>query len=312
MDGPHGWLSVYLKGMAMGAADTVPGVSGGTIALITGIYERLISAVTALDPRVLLRLGSLHTRAGRQALVADLVEMDVGFLLVLGTGILSAVLTLSHVLKAALDTRPALTFAFFLGLIAASALVLYNEVSLDSPRQLAAGGAGLVLALVLTDPRLQAFLPNTPLVVFFAGIVAISAMVLPGVSGSFLLLVLGQYDYLLETVTSLTAGLRTLLDGGDPAALLAPLVVLGSFIAGALVGLLSIAHAVKWALTHYRRETITFLVSLMVGALRLPLGRIAENVTVWTTETAVAVVVAAVVGGVLVLGLDYATDDIAY
>jgi putative membrane protein len=303
------WLSVYLKGAAMGAADTVPGVSGGTVALIVGIYERLVTAITELDPLAVFLLGDIHTSAGRTALVTRLREMEVPFLLALGGGILTAVVTLSRLLATALDRFPALTFAFFFGLIAASAVVLYGEVDVGTPRQAAVAIGGVVGAFLLTGP-IAAALPSTLPVVFLAGAVAISAMVLPGISGSFLLLVLGQYEFMIGTLGTFVDAALALATGGAQADLAGPGAVVVTFCAGALVGLLTVAHAIRWALDHYRAATLTLLVSLMVGALRLPATRIAGSVAAPSASVVVGLLAAGAAGAALVLGLDRATADL--
>ncbi|WP_254821807.1 DUF368 domain-containing protein [Haloglomus halophilum] len=302
------WLSVYLKGAAMGAADTVPGVSGGTVALIVGVYERLVTAITELDPLAVLLLGDIHTRAGRAALIDRLREMEVPFLLALGGGIATAVVTLSRVLEFALEEHPGPTFAFFFGLIAASAVVLYGEVDVGTPRRLAVGVVGVVVAFLLTGP-ISGALPSTLPVVFIAGSIAVTAMVLPGISGSFLLLVLGQYEFMVTTLGDFVdAVLAAVTGGGTDLASTGSVVV--TFCAGAVVGLLTVAHVIRWALDHYRAATLTFLVSLMVGALRLPAREIFDATTRFSAETAAVLLGAGLVGGALVLGLDHITADL--
>lgn len=305
------WLSVYLKGAAMGAADTVPGVSGGTIALIVGVYERLVTAITELDPLAVLLLGDVHTSDGRAALLGRLEEMEVPFLLALGGGVLTAVVTLSRLLEVALAEFPALTFAFFFGLIGASAIVLYGEVDITTPRRGAVAVAGVVAAFLLTGP-IAAALPSTLPVVFLAGAIAISAMVLPGVSGSFLLLVLGQYEFMIGTLGTFVDAVFALLTGGSRADLAAPGSVVLTFCAGAVVGLLTVAHVIRWALDHYRAATLTLLVSLMVGALRLPAREVAENAGQPTPAVVAGLLAAGLAGAVLVLGLDHITADLGF
>jgi putative membrane protein len=143
--GRRAWLAVYLKGACMGAADTVPGVSGGTIAVILGVYERLIAALTSVDPRAMRHLSTLHTPEGRAALAEDLLRMDAPFMLVLGAGVLSAAATLATVMHVAVDQYPVPTHAFFFGLIAASAVVLYRYVDAASPTRAVVATAGFLL-----------------------------------------------------------------------------------------------------------------------------------------------------------------------
>jgi len=309
--GVRAWLAVYLKGLCMGAADTVPGVSGGTIAVIVGVYERLITALTSLDPTAIRHLGRLHTTEGRTALTRDLVRMDVPFLLVLGAGVLSAAASVATVMHVATQQYPVPTYAFFFGLIAASAVVLYRYVDAATPRRALVGLVGVSLAFAVTDPSLSGSLGSTLPVLFVSGAVAISAMVLPGVSGSFLLLVLGQYEFVSGIPRAVVAGLLEALEG-DATALVAALTPFAAFMTGAVVGVFTVAYAVRAALNRYREATLTFLVSLMVGALRLPATKVAVNLEGPTALSAASVLVAALVGAFAVLALDYYTDDLEY
>jgi len=307
----RGLGSVYLKGVAMGAADTIPGVSGGTIALITGIYERFVRALTRLDPRVLRHLPGLHRVEGRRALLADLREMDVFFLVALGLGVLTAVLTLSRVVHAALVGFRASTFAFFFGLIAASAVVLYDAVDVSTPGQVGAALAGFVFAFLVAGVSGASAVPHDLPVVFLAGAVGITAMVLPGVSGAFILLLLGQYTYLTGVLSEFVdAVLATLTGGSGPLVSLGAVVVV--FVAGASVGILTVAHLIRRALDTYRAATLAFLVSLMVGSLRLPVVEVLENVGAWTPLSAAAIGGAGLIGALAVLVLDRYTGDLGY
>ncbi|MFC7045579.1 DUF368 domain-containing protein [Halobacteriaceae archaeon GCM10025711] len=305
------WLSIYLKGMFMGASDAVPGVSGGTIALITGIYDRLISAIAAADPRVLADLLRPHDAESRSRVAETLVEMDLPFLLTLGAGIATAIVTVARVVSVALAEYPAYTFAFFFGLIAASAIVLYEHVDVTTPRRLAVAAFGFVLAVVVSLAPF-AETGHAPLVVFFSGALAVSAMVLPGISGSLILLIIGQYEFMLDALDAFVTNVFGLLNGGTFQAVLDSAVVVVTFIAGAVVGLLTITHAIKWAFAHYRSATLTFLVSLMVGALAKPVSEILAETNAWTAPTVSLLVVLAVVGGGAVLLLNRYTLDLEY
>ncbi|PSP38610.1 DUF368 domain-containing protein [Halobacteriales archaeon QH_7_65_31] len=300
---------VYLKGVCMGAADAVPGVSGGTIALIVGIYERLIDALTTLSPRVLADVLRLHTSDGRTRFARRLVEMDVPFLTALGLGVVTAVFIMTGVMHAAVTGYPAVTYAFFFGLIGASAVVLRGELWLTGFRGVLAAAAGFVLAFVVSGEATGAGADPALPFVFVAGALAVSAMLLPGVSGSFILVLLGQYEYLTE----IPGRFVDLLLGGtaEGTTLLSTGLVVAVLISGALVGLLTISHAVRYALTTHRRATLTFLVALIVGALRAPAVRIDDAVGVWSPEMAGVVLAAAVIGAVLVGALNYVTDDVA-
>ncbi|MFC6732715.1 DUF368 domain-containing protein [Haladaptatus sp. DYSN1] len=305
-------LSVYLKGFFMGAADTVPGVSGGTIALITGIYERLITAITEFDLGVVQNVFRLHTAEGRAAFREDLLRMDVFFLAALGAGILTAIITLSRIVEAALHNYPAFTFAFFFGLIAASAIVLYRHVNVATPGRLAVGVAGFTFAFLISGASSSGGLPNSLPFAFVAGAIAITAMILPGISGSFLLLLMGQYQFMLGTLRAFVDGLINVARGGAIDPVVEPATTVVVFGVGAVVGLLTIAHVIRWALSNYRAATLTFLVSLMVGALRLPAEEVLANGTFDSAVSVATVVVIAVVGGAAVLMLDWYTDDLEY
>jgi|APHM01.1.fsa_nt_gi Predicted membrane protein len=299
---------VYLKGLFMGAADTVPGMSGGTVALVTGIYDRLIAAVTAVDPRDIGDLARLHRPVGRTGLRETLDRVDAPFLVVLFAGVLTAVATVAGVVETLLETRPGVVYGFFFGLIAASAVVLLRTVALDARRLAVAVGAAVLVAAV---SGLTGGVTSESLVVLFAAAaVAASAMVLPGVSGSFLLLVLGQYERFLGLVTGFFEGLRAAVDG-DPGAVVAPMVGVTVFGAGVVTGVLSMSHAVGWALTNYRRTTLAALVGLLVGGLRLPAERVTEAVSL-TPGTLAPVVGAAIIGAVALFLFDHLTDDLSY
>ncbi|QSG12060.1 putative membrane protein, DUF368 family [Halapricum desulfuricans] len=309
----YSWLSVYLKGIAMGMADSIPGVSGGTIAFITGIYERLITAITNLDPNALALLGGLGSSSGRRRLYERLVEMDVPFLVVLGTGIVTAVVAMSRVVYGALQQAPGATFAFFFGLIAASAIVLYDQLSLGTPARVAAAVAGFALAFLVSGVTAGADGIHTLPIVFVSGAIAIVAMILPGVSGAFFLVLLGQYEYLTGTLTAFVDGaIAVLLGDRSIASLLDPATTVVTFVGGAVIGVVTVAHAIRWALNHYRAATLSFLVSLMVGALRLPVIEMRANVEAFSLAAVSPLTLAVLAGGGAVLVLDHYTDDLSY
>lgn len=310
--GVRDWLSVFLKGLAMGIADSVPGISGGTIALITGIYERLIRAVTQLDPGVLWLLPGLYQAETRQTVSRRLREMDALFLVVLGTGMVTAVVTVARGAEVALERAPGLTFAFFFGLIAASAVVLADRRWLSSPGRVAAAAVGFLLAYLVAGAAAEGLLPNNLLVVFVAGVIGISGMILPGISGSLILLLLGQYDYLVGTLNDFVDGLFGLLQGTVEDGLIQGATVIIAFLSGAVLGVFTVSYAVRWSLDRYRRATFAFLVSLMVGSLRFPALEIAKQTDSVTVGGLVPLVAAGTVGAVTVLVLDHYSEDVDY
>jgi len=306
-------VTVYLKGLAMGAADSVPGVSGGTIAFITGIYERLITAITRLDPTAVFLLTGVHRREGRRRFYDRLLEMDVPFLLALGLGVVSAIVTVSRVMHAALQEAEALTFAFFFGLIAASAVVLYEHMAVDTPGRIAAAVAGFAIAFLVSGVTSGSDVAHTVPIIFVAGSIAIVAMILPGVSGAFFLVLFGQYEYLTGVLTSFVDGVLAVVVGDRAIGSLADAATtVFTFGLGAILGLFTIAHLIRWALDNYRVATLSFLVSLMVGALRLPVERVLDTDPTLAAGSVLPIVLAVAIGGGAVLLLDYFTDDLAY
>ncbi|MGM0590532.1 MAG: DUF368 domain-containing protein [Halobacteriota archaeon] len=314
-DGPRSWVVIYLKGFCMGLADAVPGVSGGTIALITGIYERLIDAITEVTLGRIVDVLSGVRPANRERAWSALREMDALFVVTLVLGIFSAILTITSAVDFAVEAYPVPTFGFFLGLIAASAVVLRSAVRVDTPGRVAAGIAGFSMAFLVSGAA-TAGLGHSPVVTFLTGTVAISAMILPGLSGSLLLLILGQYTYMTGTLTDLRIAVTDLVSGGSIDAVVEPAATAIVFIAGALLGLFTIAHAVRYALETYRRATLVFLVSLIVGALRAPVLRIETELAAtgqtWTPDVLVIVAGPALVGAGLVVTLEYVADGVAY
>ena len=300
------WLALYLKGLAMGAADAVPGVSGGTIALIVGIYERLITAVTAIDLARIRRICSGVVAGNRPDALAAFKEADGGFLVVLLAGILSAVVAVLRLVEVLLVSVPVVTYGFFFGLIGASAAVLFGAVDVGTPARKAAALAGFAVAF-LTSGYAATALGHALPVVFLSGAVAVSAMVLPGVSGSLFLVILGQYEYMTRSLSAFLDAVAGVLlgNGGDELVTAAPPVV--TFLAGGVVGVFTVAHGVRYALKRARAATLAFLVSLVVGALRAPVVevslRLAESGETWASATP-RFAVAAVGGAIAVLVVD--------
>ncbi|NUC70858.1 DUF368 domain-containing protein [Haloterrigena sp. SYSU A558-1] len=305
------FLAVYCKGFSMGAADVVPGVSGGTIALIVGIYDRLIRAITAVDPRAFRPALRPHDPEARARLRTELERMEIPFLLSLGLGVGTAIVLLSSLMHEAATTYPVATYGFFFGLIAASAVVLYGEIDRWTAGRVAISVGAIALAFVVSGTT-AGNVPHGLPIILVAGAVAICAMILPGVSGAFFLLILGQYEYMTGTLSGFIDALLDLLDGGALAPVLETGTVVVVFGVGAVVGLFTMAHAVGYALEHYRAATLAALVSLMVGALRLPAERVLSNLGETSLGTPGIAVAMAFVGAGAVLLVDWYTDDLEY
>lgn len=234
-------LGLFVKGMAMGAADIVPGVSGGTVAFITGIYERLLGALKSIPTDGLRSLRRDGLNAAWQAI-------DGNFLLILFGGILFSIFTMAKLIGFVLQAYPVLLWSFFFGLIVASCWHVSRQVKQWQYNRLLAMAVGALLAYGVTELT-PVNLEVSPLNLFLAGMVAICAMVLPGISGSFILLILGLYPAVLSAVKGFEIG------------------ILSIFAAGCLVGLLSIANVLTWMFKRYHDITLTLLTGFMIGAL---------------------------------------------
>ena len=244
-----GQLALALKGMAMGIAEVIPGVSGGTIAFITGIYETLLETIkNILGPEVWvsLRRDGLGA-AWRKANGAFLISLLAG----MAAGVVFGVFFITHLL----DNYPIQLWAFFFGLIIASAVYIGRQVERWTIIEVFALVGGTILAYLITIAAPAE--GSTALgAVFIAGVIAISALILPGISGSFILLLMGMYTIIIPTVKE---ALKTL----DPDKLL----ILGVFGVGCLIGLGTFSRILSWTFKHYHNPTLATLTGFMLGSL---------------------------------------------
>ncbi|MEX1667661.1 DUF368 domain-containing protein [Zhongshania guokunii] len=234
--------AVYLRGMAMGAADLVPGVSGGTIAFITGIYDELIESLKSCNLESLVLLF-------KSGPVAFWQYINGSFLISLMLGIVTSVLSLARVISFALDEYPVPLAALFFGLILASALIVYRQIP-GAGKQLLWLFFGLGFAILIGEIR-PAEIAATPLNLFLSGALAICAMILPGISGSFILLLLGMYQPVIDAVKSID------------------IVALLSFVAGCGVGLMLFVRLLSWLMHHHRGPLLAALSGILVGSLSI-------------------------------------------
>lgn len=235
------YLLLTLKGMAMGAADVVPGVSGGTIALITGIYEELIFSIKSINLKALKLLLS-----GRPA--AFWKAINGSFLLSVLLGIAISIFSLAKGLTFLLHHYPILVWSFFFGLIVASAIYVARTIKAWNAGAVIAGIAGIVIAYFITVIS-PAEANTTWFYIFFSGMIAICAMILPGISGSFILVLLGMYQFILGAVGDLN------------------IPVLLVFVAGAAIGIIGFSNVLSWLLKKFHTLTIALLAGFMVGSL---------------------------------------------
>lgn len=237
----HHPAAVFLRGIAMGAADIVPGVSGGTIAFITGIYFRLLEAINAVPGAVFGHLFRGQFRAFWSA-------CDGTFLVCLLAGILASIATLASAISYVLVAYPILIWSFFFGLIVASVWHVGRQVRRYKPALLIPLLSGVVIAWWITTLSASQVSPSA-LAFFGAGALAICAMILPGISGSFILVIIGMYAPVLAAIESVDIGILLL------------------FMAGCVVGLLSIARLITWAFHHFHDLVLALLTGFMIGAL---------------------------------------------
>ncbi|WP_459192852.1 DUF368 domain-containing protein [Halosimplex sp. J119] len=309
------WAKTFIIGLFMGTADAVPGVSGGTIALIAGVYERLIAAITAVTPgRFVDGVRALTPLDGGVSLdraAAVLEEVDGWFLIALLAGILSAVVVVTRIVDIANEAAPVLLFGFFFGLIGASAVILFRAVTVRTIPEIAAAIAGFAVAFVVSGYG-EVLESGGLLVVFGAGALAISAMILPGISGSLVLVILSQYERMSTTLSEFVSALAGAVTGDGIAPVVDHGTVVVTFVCGGLVGLFTISRIIRRALDANREVTLAFLVALVLGALRAPVVTLGgeEYDVVWNTPTIQAFAGAAVVGAAIVLALDWYAVDI--
>lgn len=238
------WILLFLKGVAMGASDVVPGVSGGTIAFITGIYERLLCAIKSVN---LTNLKLLFTGHFKQFWK----NLDGNFLVCLFAGIATSFLSLAKVITYLIEHQPVLIWSFFFGLIIASTIFVARDVKWNW-KTILFFLLFTVLSFYITSPE------NVPIktqegvaywYIFLCGVIAICAMILPGISGSFILVLLGEYTYILQA----------LLDVNIP--------VILTFILGAVIGIVSFSNLLTWLFKHYEMLTLAALTGFMFGSL---------------------------------------------
>jgi len=237
------YAGIAARGFAMGSADVVPGVSGGTMAFILGIYEELIQSIREIaQPRFVKTVLRFKIKEALQIL-------NWPFLLAVAIGILAAILTLAQFLEFALETFPVYVWSFFFGLVLASAWVVSKRITDWTPPKIAMVVVGAVGAYVLVG-LVPAETPNAWWFLILSGSLAICAMILPGISGAFILVLLGKYEYVLGAVND------------------RDLVTVAFVGIGAVIGIVSFAQILGWLFKRYHDLTVAFLTGLMFGSLR--------------------------------------------
>ncbi|WCE32253.1 DUF368 domain-containing protein [Vibrio sp. SCSIO 43137] len=235
------YLTTFLKGIAMGAADVVPGVSGGTIAFITGVYDTLLESIRRVNP-------SLIKVIREQGIKAAFNHINGLFLIALFGGVISSILTLAKLISWLLVTHPIPLWSFFFGLILVSVYHVVRQVDEKDVTRFICTVIGIAFAYAITVLKPLEMDP-TNFNIVAAGSIAICAMILPGISGSFILLLLGMYGPILAAAKSLQIDVLLL------------------FVTGCVIGLLSFSHLLSWLLKKHRSSTLMFLTGLMIGTL---------------------------------------------
>ncbi len=235
------YLQIILKACAMGAADVVPGVSGGTIAFISGIYEELIGSIKSIDIEAIKLLIGLRFK--------DFwLKVNGNFLLAVVAGVALSILSLARVMTYCLEHHPILIWSFFFGLIIASAIIIFRQIkhfNLLSALSIAVGAAVAYSITVLSPAQT----PDQWWFILLCGSIAICAMIMPGISGSFILLLMGKYQYILGALSELNI----------------PVILL--FVVGAGVGIICFSHLLSWLLTSHHTATVSLLTGFMIGSL---------------------------------------------
>ena len=234
-------LDLYLKGVFMGIAEIIPGVSGGTIAFITGIYEELINSIKSVDGNSIKLIFSLKFSLFWK-------QINGTFLLTLLLGMLTSVLALSRVIVFLIDEHPFKIWGLFFGLIIASVIVIFYQINSVNSKVFIAALMGLVISsyIALEAPSST---PNSNLFIFLSGAIAISAMILPGISGSFILVFLSKYEFILNSLNNFDVA------------------VISVFIGGCVVGLVTFSRVFSYLFKKYNDVVISVLVGFLLGSL---------------------------------------------
>ncbi len=235
------YILLFSKGVAMGAADVVPGVSGGTIAFITGIYEELLDSIRSVNGEAVSLLLKFR--------LADLWKhINGSFLVVLMSGILFSIAILARAVLFLLTNYPELLWSFFFGLIIASAVVVGKKITRWNWGVILSGMVGIAIAYFITVAT-PTQTPEAYWFIFLSGAIAICAMILPGISGSFLLVLLAKYEFILNAVKDLKVD------------------IIAVFGVGCITGILTFSHVLNWMLKNYHNVTVALLTGFMVGSL---------------------------------------------
>lgn len=235
------YFLLVIKGVAMGAADVIPGVSGGTIAFITGIYEELLQSIKSIDGKALKLLFTLKFKQFWKKINANFLFSVLG-------GIAIAIFTLAKLMTFLLVNFPIEVWSFFFGLIIASSILVSKDISKWDYKSIISMLLGIVIAYFITALS-PSNTPNDWWFIIISGAIAICAMILPGISGSFILLIMGKYYYIMDAVSKFDIKIMSL------------------FAIGAISGIITFSHVLTWLLKRFHDMTIALLTGFMLGSL---------------------------------------------
>lgn len=256
-----GYFNLFLKGIAMGVANVIPGVSGGTIALITGIYEELIDSLKSFDKKALKYILSFR--------IKEFIDYtNLYFIIAVFGGSIFSVFSIANLFKFLFSNYPLQIWSFFFGLIIASIFFVGKRINKWDKSSVIALVLGIIIALSFTNIS-PANENDNLFFVFFCGIIGISGMMLPGLSGSFILILLGNYELLL---------VRAVADLN--------IIILSVFFLGSLFGLLSFSHLLSWLLKKYKDQTLATLTGFIAGSLAIiwPWKEVQESIRIGDKE----------------------------
>ena len=243
------YIMIAVKGACMGGADVIPGVSGGTIAFITGIYDEFVGSIASINAEAVKLLFKGKIREFWK-------HINGNFLLSIVAGIGASVVALAGLMQMLLSEHPIQTWAFFFGLIVASSIFILRGISGWKVRDAAFVVFGIILGVVVcTLSPTQT--PDDLWFIFLSGSIAICAMILPGISGSFILLILGKYQYIMTAISELVGGVDFTKN----------LIIIGIFLIGACVGILAFSKFLHWLLARWHKETLIVLAGFIIGSL---------------------------------------------
>jgi len=256
----EGKMLIFVKGFLMGVCDLIPGISGGTVAFITGIYTRLIESVKSFSPKLIYDIFTYLINRKTDSLKEDIKKLDLIFLLILMLGIISAFAVGARIIRFLLRDYFAYTLSFFIGLILASSKIIFNHIQNHEVKNILFGFLGFILGLSFS---ILVPLTVTPSLgyIFLGGVFAVSAMFLPGVSGAYILLIMGLYEFMINVLNNILKNISYLL----------------IFILGALIGAFSISRIISFLFKKNRCRTLYVLLGLVIGALSTPLRKIIET-----------------------------------